>query len=233
MDNFQTTLWPQGAKIEVLPEARGFELSDIYKKMVDQIWFETSSEHHFNGQLLNYISFENNVLLGEFIEYKFYYAQLREPDLRPFLNIRPVAISGITTTANKVLIGKRSNTVSEFKNHYEVVPSGGVDASTLTSNRVDLFKQFEKELWEETAISSTDIREIAPFALIYDSARDSYEICAEIHVNFLTASDELRRTPEYEKLFWILKSDVGVFAKKHANECVPLTLYLLQQKNLH
>lgn len=232
MDNFQTIPWPKGAVIEVLHEARGFELSDLSKNVVDQIWFETSEDHHFNGQILNFISFENNILIGEFVEYKFYFAQMREKGLKEQLNIRPIAISGITTTANKVLIGKRSEKVSEYKNAYELVPSGVIDPESVVDHRVNLVKQFEKELWEETGISSTEVRDIVPFAFIYDRARDSFEICAQIHLNFLAASEDLRQTEEYQQLKWILKSELETFKKRHASECVPLTLYLLQQKNL-
>jgi len=232
MDNFESIPWPKNGRIEVLSEARGFELSDNYKRMVDQIWYENRSGHLFNGQILNYISFENGVLLGEFVEYRFYYVQMKEQALRDFLQIRPVAISGVTTTANKVLVGKRSEKVTEYKHFYEVVPSGGIDSEGVVDNKIDLYKQFEKELWEESGLSSTDIREIVPFAFVYDKARNSFEICAEVHVNFLAASEDLRETDEYEKLGWVPKSDLAAFKKKHAHECVPLTLFLLQQKNL-
>ena len=231
MANFETVPWSQGTKIQVI-ESRGFELSDMNKKVVDQIWFESRDSHHFNGQILNYLSFENQILLGEFVEYKFYYAQTREPSLKELLQIRPVAISGLTTTANKLLMGQRSEKVTEYQKFYEVVPSGKIDAEGVDGEQIDLFKQFQRELWEESGLSSTDIRDIIPFAFIYDKERDSYEICAEIHVNYLAASENLRSTEEYQKLTWILKSDLENFIKRHASECVPLTLHLLQQKNL-
>ena len=231
MPDYQTIRLTPDFTIKAIPFARGFSLSDFEKKLVDRIWIEAQNEtaaRFYNGQILNFISLEENVLLGEFIDYKFYLAQLRDESLVHSLNIQPIAISGITTTANKVLVGQRSDHVTLYKNFYELVPSGTIDPECLDGDRVDFKKQFEKEVWEESAISVTDMRETNPFALIYDSNRKAYEICAEISVNYLVAKDNLSPSEEYQQLEWVPKTEIHKFAKKHRDIFVPFSLYLLE-----
>ncbi|MCE5318715.1 MAG: hypothetical protein LLG04_15310, partial [Parachlamydia sp.] len=53
----------------------------------------------------------------------FYLAQLRDPQLQPSLQITPVTISGLTFSGNKVLFGRRSQEVTQYRGLYEAVPS--------------------------------------------------------------------------------------------------------------
>lgn len=233
MDNYQTQVIGSDFTIEAAPEARGFTLTDFEKGTIDRIWQEEQAHSFstlYNGQLLNFLRLEGATLYGEFVDYKFYLAQLREPGLKEVLDLKIVAVSGITTTADKVLFGKRSEQVTQYKNFYELVPSGGIDPEALVGTKVEISKQFEKELWEETGISTTEIRETKPFALLHDLEHDSYEICAEISVNYLMAKETLRPTPEYQKLLWVSKGEVQDFIKRHAQEIVPLSLHLLRTR---
>lgn len=227
MSSYQTHKIGKDFLIKVLPHARGFSLSDLERQKVDQIWHEAQSEIPglHNGQFLNFVALEKDILLGEFIDYKFYYAQLKDDSLKETLLIQPIAISGITKTADKVLVGQRSDSVTLYKNFYELVPSGGIDPDCLVDDHIDLTGQFEKEFWEETGLSVTEIKEIKPFALIFDPFRNSYEICAEIHVHYLAAKEEMDPSSEYSKLLWISKSEIYRFIQKH--KFVPFSLNLI------
>lgn len=216
--------------IEVLPYARGFTLSDHEKDLVDNIWSleQKHFPHLFNGQILNVVQVEENKLVGEFIEYKYYFAQLTDPQLASVLNIQTLAISGITMTGDKILVGQRSEDVTTFKNFYELVPSGGIDPNAQVQERIDLKRQFELELWEESGISTTEIKSIKPLALIYDQQNKTYEIAAEITVNYTVLKEDLEHSQEYQKLQWFTKRELMEFIKKNKN-FVPLSLFLLQK----
>jgi len=231
MNNYQTIEMRPDFYIEVLPHARGFTLSDHEKRLVDNLWNDEEAErtsHLHNGQILNVVSVEPNKLVGEFIEYKYYIAQLRDPNFEEVLKIKTLAISGITTIADKILVGQRSSHVTAYKNYYELVPSGGIDPGSQVGNRINIARQFEIELWEETGISVTEIKSIRPKALIYDKENKTYEICAEINVNYTILKEPLAASEEYPKLQWISKRDIQDFVSKHESEFVPFSLYLLQ-----
>lgn len=217
--------------IEVTPYARGFTLSDHEKILIENIWnheISNQNERLFNGQILNVVSFTEEKMVAEFVDYKFYLAQLRDPNFEPVLGIRTVCVSGITTIVDKVLMGRRSPTVSNFPKFYELVPSGGIDPGSLVTNKIDITKQFEVELWEETGISVTEVKDIRPLGLVYDEDQKTYDFCAEIVVNYSALKEFLDPSDEYEDLAWIPKHDIEKIIRRHKKEIVPLSLLLLQ-----
>ncbi|MCE5318710.1 MAG: NUDIX domain-containing protein [Parachlamydia sp.] len=230
MDYQTFKLTPQ-FRIEVAESPRGFTLSDYEKARVEMLWLEEVAAHPsttFNGQILNFLSLEGERLLGEFVDYKFYLAQLRDPQLQPSLQITPVTISGLTFSGNKVLFGRRSQEVTQYRGLYEAVPSGGIDPHALQGGQIDLKEQFQRELWEETGISVTEVKGIQPFLLVYDPSTHMYEICAVIEVNYPVVSEERKPTAEYQEFIWVSKSEMKSFTAKHSAEFVPFSLYLLK-----
>lgn len=230
-DKYQITKLSPNFAIKVLPEARGFTLSEFDKLHINSLWkkeAEDSAKRLFNGQILNFVRWEGETLIGEFIEYKFYLAQVRDEGLRSLLNIEPIGASGITLTGDKVLFGKRSSYVTTYPEYYELVPSGSVDDGALLGDKIDLKKQFEVELWEETEISTTEIRTIEPLALIYDRQKKIYELCASITVNYSVVREELHSSDEYLELRWVARSDLPAFLRKQKQPIVPISLELLK-----
>lgn len=231
MDYQTFKLTPQ-FHLEVAKSPRGFTLSDYDKARVEMLWQEelmVRSSDLYNGQLLNFVSLDGMRLLGEFVEYKFYLAQLRDPALQPLLQIAPICISGLTFSGNKVLIGRRSKTVMQDRDHFEAVPSGGIDPHSQRGDLIDISEQFQRELWEETGISVTEIRNIQPFLLAYDPSTHLYEICASIEVNYTVVLEPRKPTAEYGEFIWVPKAEMKAFVAKHSSECVPFSLYLLQE----
>jgi hypothetical protein len=235
MTEYQKIAMPPGFVVEVNPYPAGFDLTEYEKLDIDGIWRRESDARAskiFNGEFLNFVSLEPGRLVGEFVEYKFLLAQLRDPELKEKLQIRPVSVSAITLAGEKVLFGKRSEHVTTDKGAYETVPSGGIDSRSLVDGKIDLHRQFTDELWEETGISVTDVKNAAPFALIYDALRNSYEICGEILVNYNILKEELPPNEEYDSLTWVSKSDLQTFVAKHQKEILPFSIFLLKEKRL-
>ncbi len=215
--------------LEVLELPRGFVLSDYDKTRVEMVWHhETNarSSKLFNGQLLNFVSLDGDKLVGEFVDYKFYIAQLRDPGLELLLQIAPISVSAMTLAGDKLLMGRRSQEVTQYRDLYECVPSGGVDPKALSGNKIDLREQFSRELWEETGISVTEIKRINPFQLVHDVENRHYEICATIEVNYGVVHEARGATEEYREFAWVPRSEMKTFLNKH--ECVPFTRYLLE-----
>jgi ADP-ribose pyrophosphatase YjhB (NUDIX family) len=233
MHNYQTIKIDGTFNIKILPEARGFELSDVEKAEVESIWdreLREKSQYLVNGRILNVVSSESLPWIGEFVEYKFYIAQLRNPHFKERLQIRPMGISGMTTTGGKILIGQRSSEVTLYQNHYETVPSGGVEPTAMKGDFLDLKNQFELELFEETGISSTEIKQVDCFAVVYDPSHDHYQICAEIQVNYSILGNVLKPSWEYTSLKWLSKAELKPFLLEHSQQIVPLTEYMLSAR---
>ena len=138
----------------------------------------------------------------------------------------------MTFSGDKILIGRRSRLVTQYPGHYEAVPSGGVDKNAQRGAKIDLNEQFERELWEETGISVTEIKRIRPFLLVHDRKTHTYEICAQIDVNYTVVKEERPPTEEYQELFWLPKAEMKVFIKKYGSEFVPFTLYLWNESGV-
>jgi len=229
MNNYQTIEINSNFVIKVRPYARGFELSDHEKILIENIWRYEESHHPklFNGQFLNVISVDAQKMEGEFVDYKYYIAQLRDPSFRQVLDIKPLSVSGITSSGNKILVGQRSKHVTECPEFYELVPSGGFDPTSVRDGHIDILKQFQTELWEESGISASEVKDFNLLKLVYDPDNRNYEICAKLHINYTILREELQPSEEYAKLMWISKEEMGNFINKNKSQFVPFSLYLL------
>lgn len=231
--NYQTIKISPKISLKSIPP-RGFLLSDYQKTEIDTIWRQEQgvrSTKLFNGRMFNLIELKDEEIVGEFIEYKYYLAQLRNPSYVEVLRILPVCISGITMAGDKVLIGQRSDKVMQYPEYYETVPSGGIDDSTQTHESINLTRQFEKELWEETKISVTEIKKIELFSLIFDPDNNLYELCAQIQVNYSCLKEPIESNEEYTKFQWLNKHELKSLIQI-SNNFVPLSLSLLKSKFL-
>lgn len=214
---------------------RGFELSDFHKTEIESIWRHEQSgrtSQLYNGEIFNLIEVNNQHLIGEFVDYRLYLAQLRNPSFVELLDIKPLCVSGLTIAGNKVLVGQRSENVTTHKTFFETVPSGGVDSTSLSGNQINIKRQFENELWEETGISVTEIKNIELFSLIYDIAMNLYEICAEVQVNYTVLKQKLEPTDEYINFKWLTKEEIKQNLQDETHRYVPLSIHLLKNRYL-
>lgn len=232
MNNYQTFKITSDFTIYVAPYSRGFTLSDHEKLLIENIWRneQLTRPTLFNGQILNVVEATPSKIEGEFIDYKYYLAQEKDPRCKELLNIKPLSISGLTTAGDKVLIGLRSTQVTDYPNFFETVPSGGIDPRALKDDHIDIHKQFQLELWEETKISVTDVKNVILNGLAYDKQLDRFELYATLQVSYTILKEELDLSAEYKSLRWISKSELPAFVKKNQQQLVPFTLFLLKDQ---
>lgn len=206
--------------------------SEEIEKEIERIWqkeAEIKKERLFNGQLLSALTVKEGILRGKFVPYKLYVAQTRNPKLEKFLKLRPVGISGYIEANHHILIGKRSQHVLTSPGYYELVPSGGIDQESLEGSTLNIRKQFEIELEEETGIKVASIKQFSYIALIYDSVTYTYEVCAKILLDSQTLEQSYPSNEEYSELIWIPKREIFQFLKQHQQEVVSLTHFLLKK----
>lgn len=233
--NYQTFQINDQFAVTTVPATRKMELSDDVNAAIDSIWkneFLRSQGRLFNGKLLSMISWDKDQLVGEFVDYKYYLAQTKDPKLEPLLRIRPIAMSGITYSGNKILFGLRAETLSQNPLFYELAPSGGVDPSVAEGNSINIHKLVLKELQEEAGLIDTDILSVRLFTLVYEPDEQSFEICTEIHVNPSIANSKILPVDEYIRFFWVEPQDVAHFVSRHREKLLPMSLHLLKLKGI-
>lgn len=219
--------------IRVHPHPSPFQLMPEEEDLVEEIWkkeMERQEGHLFNGQLFTALEVTPSLLIGQFIPYKLYIAQLREPKLRQKLSFYPVCITGYTTDGQSILIGKRASYVTQYPGFWELVPSGGIDMHSVQDNKIDLFLQFQIELREEAGIDLGEIERITPKVLEFDSLNRVYEICAEILIHPRPSKSAVYISKEHQELKWISRKNLLEFLAKCSKEFVPFSAKLL--KNL-
>jgi len=187
-------------------------IPEAYRLQVDEIW-EKREPHHFNGQILSLRSYSPSLLVVDVVDYRAWYACVREPSLQRALDIHPLSVSGRVICDGKILIGRRSQHVSSFKGCLECCPSGSVAPEAGTPE-----KAIRAELSEETKGSS--IRKIIPKA-VYWSLDDG---AWDVHMDIVCDRVDLVPTKEYEELFWFDPKE----KKKDLGKWVPLSKHLVQ-----
>lgn len=220
-------------------EAAGdFELPAECANAVDLIWqkqMELSGGKLFNGKLLSFVALDNERMLGKFVDYKYYLAQLIEPRLYPFLQIEHIAVSGITVADEMVLVGRRSEHVTAHPSHFELVPSGGIDPTHASEGKIDAEGQLLAELQEEAGISRNSVMAISPLALIRDRQKGGFELCMEIRVSPSAMAHVPPSTPEYDLLSWIPKNRLlkrplsSIEGQNEQHPWLPFSLYLIDK----
>lgn len=224
MSHYEIIEIPKNFSFEVDSSLSKLSLSATALATIDRIWNEEETKrkgHLFNGKILNLVQLEKDRLVGKFIDYKYYIAQLREPSLKSLLKICPISISGITLMGNKILVAQRSASVTQYPEYYEFVPSGGIDLDVMIGGYIDYRLQFAKELSEETGIESSKILRISPLCLVHDLDDNILEVCAKIHLD-LKIDTDLVQNQEYQRFFWFSHEELFKFLQEHKNACIPL-----------
>jgi len=115
--------------------------------------------------------------------------------------IFPLAVSGIVMDPSEnILIGKRSDRVSEYSEFYEIVPSGALPA--IYANGSKFIDQMKIELGEESPISQNNIASTLPLGLIFDSKNEVYDIIVKMYLNS-KISGPLPASKEYSELSFV------------------------------
>ena len=196
---------------------------------IESIWNEEQQKRGqflFNGKILNHISHDSHHLVGHFVEYKHYLAQLRDPTLRPFLPIQGVGMTGVTFAENHVLMGRRASHVTSYPNKLEFAPAGGVDADYVENDLFLLNKALLSELHEEVGYNTNAVESLQPFALISEPHINHWEICTRIILKPHQKDLLTPTSPEYSEIFWLPINTLNSFFDQHANDIIPMSRFI-------
>ncbi|HHQ4611770.1 TPA: hypothetical protein ACSP2B_004067, partial [Aeromonas veronii] len=144
---------------------------DALLTIVDKIWREAQRKNSrlFDGNILSCISDSSNKITSVIDNYKFFFSKKSHPGLLEKIQIMPIAVSGILECKDGFVFGKRAKFTTQDAELWELVPSGGLDASiTNNLNIYDFKQQLLTELYEEMGINPDMLRTITPFCYVID-----------------------------------------------------------------
>jgi 8-oxo-dGTP pyrophosphatase MutT (NUDIX family) len=147
------TLLARGSIVVRLHEARA-TLSPRAQRAVDELWRAASASAALHdGRLVSVRSWARTAtgveISAEVVPYRWWIAQRRG---QPDLNVRPLAVCGISLDAGgRVLIGRRSGGF-DYPGRWELVPSGSCEVQA--DGTVDPLVDARRELAEEAGLEA-------------------------------------------------------------------------------
>jgi hypothetical protein len=125
------------------------------EKLVDKIWDSAVKQNPTSLRddlILIFCGYEKGVIKARLCNYRFYYAQHQIPELYSSLGLNSLAVSGVITCKNGVVIGKRGFEMLQDAGMLELVPSGAVDYYHFNNNNKNVESQIISELEEEIGL---------------------------------------------------------------------------------
>jgi len=106
-----------------------------------------------NGRILSARRCDGPALEVWESSYKHWIAQRRDASLAPWLNVRPLAVSGIVRIGASVALGRRSRDTTQDSGLWDLPPSGGIEAgrcddgvSVLDAASQQIVSELDEEL---------------------------------------------------------------------------------------
>jgi hypothetical protein len=188
--------------------------------IVDEIWnlAQDNNSNLFDGVILSCISDSSNRITSVIDNYKFFFSKRIQPKILEKIKIMPIAVSGIMECRDGFVFGKRSKFTTQDAGLWELVPSGGLDASIIKDNDIyDFKKQLLTELHEEIGVNQNMVRTITPFCYVID--KDASVLDIGLYIYSDVSQEEILgcfRTVnsfEYESIIFIPRNTILDFIK--------------------
>jgi len=159
-------------------------------KTIDELWEaekDIRGENIFNGALFSVDSINKTHITGHLIEYKWFLAQLLQPELFKKIKLQLLAVSGLLQCQGGIVFGQRSTTTTQDSGEWELVPSGGIDNDFIVNNNVLYRQQLLQECQQELAVAENTVELMQPFILVEDTVNHVVDIGMYIKTNLSAA----------------------------------------------
>ncbi len=207
-----------GDDLEVPAELRG---------RIDELWLEEKSARPsvHDGTLLSVRDVRGGVVTVCRCSYRHLVAQERDETIRQRLGIQALAVSGIVVLGaadSRVLVGRRSQDVTEYPGAWELIPSGGVGWERVGGDGgIDVLGALLEELEQEAGIPGEAVATARCVGLVHDVTQGGYDVCFVLEV----PDAEPSRRPEYADMAVVPVSEARRLIERE--ESVPTSRVLL------
>lgn len=159
----------------------------------------------FNGPLLAFSHIKSGVLYAYMTDYKAYLGR----EFNGGIPVWPLSVTGITRFEDKVLYGKRADSLVKYPGAWEVVPSGGL-------SQLDAEDQILKELEEEVGVDKEAVVSVTFSKVIHNLDEDTVEMIYDIKLKH----GDAHVTDEVTEVLWLTPP------AKPPGPTIPLSLIL-------
>lgn len=172
---------------------------------IDALWAAAIIErpHLFDGPGLSVVSVDGGCLRVVRTSYRYVMAARRSPRLRQLLQMRTLAVSGVLTCPQGVVLGRRGPEVTQGPGSWELVPSGGVEPCR-DGSAPDLRNQILKELGEEVGLGPDQVRVGKPLGMVEDTDSGVIDVVTPLSTDLPVArileAHQTRGSSEYAEL---------------------------------
>jgi hypothetical protein len=219
--------------VEVRITGRMPPLSGAMEARIDQFWDAAVArvEAHGAGRLFNGVIFTIDTispgrLTGHLTEYRRQVAQMEDNALYGELALRPLAVCGVLSCRDGIVIGRRHAGAIYQPGMWQLCPAGSVDAGVERSDgTMDFRRQLITELREELGIAPDRVSDATPLCLVEHPGSHVCDLAMAIRTT-LGAGDILRLhaargDPEYETIRVIPISELSAFVQWAGVTLVP------------
>lgn len=228
---------PITKEFQVQASSSGFNPSDAVVNKAGAIWnsvLENQGSKLFDGLILCATTVNPAVVTCTAVPYRFFFAQRQSKELRDILQLRPVAVSGITMHGPLIYFGRRSSTVTQYPQLIELVPSGSLNASCIVNGLADFRLQLKEELLEELGFDRFSISDIDPLFLTFDYKELTYDVyCRIVLKSNAKIAGASTSVCEYEEIFSLDLSEITHLISAESERLVPSTLAVLKHQLQH
>ena len=225
---------PVPEKFIVLPEPRP-PLNQALEEQVEGIW-QTERDLRgstlFDGPIFSVEKVSPETISGRFVGYRFFIAQERQPELFRVLRVQPLAVTGVLQNADGIFFGYRGSAVAVQPDCWELLPSGGIDHSTVMQDgRLCPAEQVLVELREEVGIADAAVAQPSLICFTEDPLHHIFELIWELKTpldekTVLSAHSALRH-PEHSKIRHVRWADLEHFLGHGPDAILPASRELL------
>ena len=196
--------------------------------LVDRLWGEArlARPDLFNGRVFSAVHVSSGCIVGHWTEYRFGFAQLREPALFGSLGVRPVAVCGVVRCPDGIVFGRRSAHAVYQAGQWQCPPAGSIERRAGDGGRVDLRAQLLSELEEELGLAPTDVTGIRPLSAVEHPGSHVVDIGMAIETarsgsSIVQAQRTARGRAEYEEIEVVSFGRLDAQIEEWAEKLVP------------
>lgn len=214
--DFRLTVHPPPA----LPAAVEARITAVWQAEV------AAAPHLFDGPLLALTAHTPHRIDACALSYRYLLARRRDPGLRHAISVRPLAVTGLLSCADGIVLGLRAAHVASHAGQWEPAPAGGLD-------RADPAAQVLDELREELGLGARDVGTPRPLTLMETGSEGVFDIVYRLHTPLrgddVRAAWTANATDEYRDIAIVRPADIGTFLRREQDRLMPGTAPLLRR----
>lgn len=216
-----------------LAEVPAHPVTATIRRGIDEIWEkerESAAAPLGDSQVLSYQEERDGCMVCTFVPYRRWVAQLRAPELREVLRIRPMTVSAVLRARDGIVLGKRAEGLLGVPGQWEFAPSGRIDArARVGARRVSAQAQLYHEL-EAFRVLPRKVRSLRPLAIATSDDAESIELVFAVEADVGAAdlvAGHLNDRREYESVRCVQPVGLAEAVSALGSDMLPLGHALL------